>query len=53
MCHKVVQFFGLSYCDPMVLVFSLAPVQLVDEGCDVGVGPIAPCLEEVRLDSKL
>ena len=53
MCYKVVHFVGLGDCDPMVLAFDLAPVQLEDKGCDMGVGRIAPGTKEVRLDGKL
>ena len=53
MCHEVVHFFGLGDCDPMVLAFDLAPVQLEVEDCDVGVRRVAPGLKEVRLDGKI
>ena len=53
MCHKVVHFFGLGDCDPMVLAFDLAPVQLAGEGCDVGVGRVSTGLEKVCLDDEL
>ena len=53
MCHKVVHFVGFGDCDPMVLVFDLAPVQLVGKGCDVGVGRVGTEIEEVRLNEDL
>ena len=53
LCHGVVHFVSLGDCDPMVLTFDLAPVQLAGKGCDVVVGRVAPRLEEVRLDGNL
>ena len=53
LCHKVAQFLGLGDCNPMVPAFDLAPVQLAGKGCDVGVGRVAPGIEEVRLCGEL
>ena len=53
LCHKVVHFFFLGDCDPMVLAFNLAPVQLAVKGCDVVVGRVSPGLEEVHLDGEI
>ena len=53
MHDDVVQVVGLSDCDPMVLAFDLAPVQLAGESCDMGVRCVAPGLKEVRLNGDL
>ena len=50
LCHEVVHFVVLGDCEPMVLAFDLAHVQLAGKSCDVGVGCVASGLEEVRLD---
>ena len=45
LCHEGVHFVILGDCDPVVLTFDLAAVQLVVEGFDVGVGRVTPRIE--------
>ena len=53
LCYEVFHSADFDEFDPMVLAFNLAPVQLAGEGCNVGVGRVAPGIEEVRLDGEL
>ena len=49
----MVHLFRPGDCDPTVLKFDLAHVQLTGKGCDMRVGRDAPQLELVCLDGKL
>ena len=45
MHYEEVHVVSLDDCDPMVISFDLAHVQLAGKGCDVGIERVAPGLE--------
>ena len=49
----MVDFIGVSDDDKVVLTFGLPTFDLVGEGCDVGVGCVAPRLLEEVLHVEL